>query len=426
MTTPTAGPVNEAAATLDRTEAQLRALHELRVEARLRPDFEAQYVGFVRSLRERVHPRGVRDVRTIKLPSGLTFAVDLGDRLGCDVFYGYYDERFEAALFVEALGDGAVMFDVGANFGYYAVHCANAVGPTGSVHAFEPDPVASELLNTNAGANGLHHRLTTHASAVSDADGEVEYHLAEEAAFSGLTSTGRSATRGVVTVPTRSLDSVAAEHGVGQLDALKIDVEGHEAAVLRGASNLLHRSPDPLVMLEVSAKNLTDAARLELIAALSTLYAIGFHGLVPDLSVEGGLRAVVTADEAAGLPSANLLLLRPGGERERRLLEAVASRLAAATPLLDSQPIDEDARTLRLVAGLDPDLVSAALRDKADAEGAAASLAAEAHQLREEVGRLRAERAALRAEVSRLGSSPLGLAVRAVRKLARSLPLGER
>ena len=413
----------DAAAVLARTEAQLRTLHQLRVEARLRPDFEEQYVRFVRALRERVHPRGVRDVRTLTLPSGLTFGVDLGDRLGCDVFYGYYDERFEAALFTDVLGPSATMFDVGANFGYYAVHCAQAVGPTGSVHAFEPDPAASELLVMNANANGLHHRLTTHAVAVSDRDGEVEYHLAEEAAFSGLTSTGRSATRGVVTVRSRSLDSVATEHGVQQLDALKIDVEGHEPAVLRGAANLLRRSPDPLVMLEVSAKNLTDGARLDLIAALSTLYAIGFHGLVPDLAVEGGLRGVYTADDAASLPSANLLLLRPGGHRERRLREAVTSRLANAAPLLDAQPTDQDARVLRLFAGLDPDLVGAALRDKADAEGNAIRLATEAHQLREEIGKLRAERAALRAEVSRLGSSPVGLAVRAARKLVRALPL---
>lgn len=404
----------------------MQVLHDLRPEARLHPGFEAHYVGFVRSLREQLHPRGVRNIRTVQLPSGLAVQVDLGDRLGCDVFYGYYDERFEASLFVDVLRPGGIMFDVGANFGYYAVHCARAVGESGAVHAFEPDPAAADLLAANTTANGLDGTLTRHAVAISDADGEVEYHLAEEAAFSGMTSTGRSAVRDVVMIPTRSLDSIASEYGIQRLDALKIDVEGHEAAVLRGAADLLSRSPDPLVMLEVSAKNLTDAARLELIAALGRLFATGYHGLTPDLSADGGLRAILTADEAASLPAANLLLLRPNGPREARVREIVAERLAEVSPLLGSHPADEDARPIHLVNGLDPDLVSAALRDKADAEAQAATLAAAARELRQEIGRLKAERAALRAEVRRLGSTPIGLAVRAARRLARSLPTGHR
>ncbi|MCC7369965.1 MAG: FkbM family methyltransferase [Chloroflexi bacterium] len=426
MTARPPAATSDSAAMLARSEAQLRVLHELRVEARLRPDFEAHYVGFLRALRERLHPRGVYDARTIRLANGLTFQVDLGDRLGCDVFYGYYDERFEAGLFVELLAAGQTMFDVGANFGYYAVHCAHAVGAAGAVHAFEPDPAAAALLRENACANGLDGWLTHHAAAVSDHNGATEYHLAEEAAFSGMTSTGRSAVRGVVQVPTRSLDSVAAEHGVTAIDALKIDVEGHEAKVLRGAAGLLERSPDPLVMLEVSAKNLTDEARSALTAALRPIFAAGFVGLIPDLSSGAGLRAVITPTEAASLPSANLLLVRAGGERERQLRAAVARRRSTASPLLDVEPVDADARVLRLVAGPDPEFIAAALRDKSDAEGRATTLAAEVSELRTEIGRLRAERAALRAEVRRLGSTPVGLAVRAALKLARTVVGGQR
>jgi FkbM family methyltransferase len=414
---------DDAEAPLARTEARLRALHELRVEARLRPDFEPHYVAFVRSLREQLHPRGVRDVRSVEVADGLRFSVDLGDRLGCDVFYGYYDERFEASLFAAVLKPGDTMLDVGANFGYYAITCGRAVGPGGTVHAFEPDPDASDLLTANAEVHGLVDTLVVHRLAVSDQDGEIEYHLAKETAFSGLRPTGRSAMRGKITVPMRSLDSIATERGIRQVDAVKIDVEGHEAAVLRGAADLIHRSPDPLVMLEVSAKNLTDATRLELIAALGSLFALGFHGLLPDLCVKGGLRSVKTADEAAGLFSANLLLVRAGRERERTLRDAVAERLGDAGPLLEVRPAEEPRRPVRLTAGLDPDLVVAALRDKADAEGRAAMLAAEAGQLRAEIAGLRTERAALRAEVGRLSRTPTGLAVRAARRLARWLSL---
>jgi FkbM family methyltransferase len=387
----------------------------------MQPGFEARYVGFVRVLRERLHPRGVPDVRTVVVDGRLRFQVDLGDRLGCDVFYGYYDERFEASLFAELLDAGGTVFDVGANFGYYSVVCADAVGPSGAVYAFEPDPAAFSLLDANAAANGLAGRLHVLPAAIGDHDGTVSYHLAAEAAFSGLTATGRSAIRGVIDVTVRSLDSVAAEYTIDQLDGLKIDVEGHEAGVLRGARQVLQRSADPLIMLEVTAKNLTDAARAALIAELEALFRAGFRGLLPDLAAPDGVRIIATATDAAALASANLFLARAGGDRERRLYAAVATRLAGATPALDAQPADEGARTVRLFDGLDPDLVGAALRDKSDAEGRAATLEAQARQQAAEIERLRAERAALRAEVRRLGSSPLGLALRAARRGIRLL-----
>ena len=99
-------------AALLHVEQQLRALHELRPEARLRPGLEVLYVEFLRALRERLHPRGVRDVRNVLLPDGATFQVDLGDRLGCDLFYGYVDERFEVSLFAAVLEPDARQLEI--------------------------------------------------------------------------------------------------------------------------------------------------------------------------------------------------------------------------------------------------------------------------------------------------------------------------
>jgi FkbM family methyltransferase len=401
-------------------------LHTLRTEARLQPGFETGYVRFVRSLRERLHPRGVRDIRTVTLPGGPSFQVNLGDRLGCDVYYGYVEEQFEASLFAEMLPHGGTMVDVGANFGYYAVRCAEAVGPTGAVHAFEPDPTAHDLLSANAVANGLAGILQPHRAAVADHDGEVQFYVAEEAAFSSMTATGRSATRDVLNVPARTLDSFAAEQGITRIDALKIDVEGHEAAVLQGAAGILAQSPDPLVMLEVSAKNLSDTARVALVAALDALYRAGFGGLIPDLSAEGGLRAVDSVAAATALTSANLFLVRPGGRTIERL-RAVAARRIANPDALDAPPPIENEATgarlpmIRLFAGLDPDLVGAALRDKADTEERAAKLSHTFLRQGEQIALLRADRDALRAEVRKLRGMPFGLAFRIVRRVGRSL-----
>jgi FkbM family methyltransferase len=308
------------------------------------------------------------------------------------------------------------MIDVGANFGYYAVRCAQAIGHGGRVHAFEPDPSAFGLLCATVAANGLGDTRQTHDVAVAERDCEVPFHLAEEAAFSGLSSTGRSALRGVVTVTARSLDAFAAERGIDQIDALKIDVEGHEAEVLRGGNGLLCRATDPLIMLEVSAKNLTSDGRSALTVALDGLYANGYRGRLADLGVPGGLREIDSPEQATALAAANLLLVRPGRTLERRLREAVALRLGESDRMLRAEPVDRDGREIRLFRGLDPDLVSAALRDKAAAENRVTALAGEVHTLRGEI-------AALRTEVRRLRRSPVGLALSAIRRVAVSAGL---
>jgi hypothetical protein len=173
-------------------------------------------------------------------------------------------------------------------------------------------------------------------------------------------------------------------------------------------------------MVKMSATNRLDETRAMLTDALSRLFDDGFRGLVPDLSVDGGLREVTTAEEAADLRAGNLLLLRPGGTRYERF-RGMAARLLAAddTPSLVS--FDSDSHAVRLLAGLQRDLIHAALRDKAEAERLASALTAQVQELREENVRLRSQRAALRADVRHLSASPLGLAVLAASRLVRAM-----
>lgn len=298
-----------------RQEARLRALHDLIPDAREVPDFFHAYLYFVRNLRQRLHPPGAPDLREVKA-GGLAFTVDLGDRLGADFFYGQYAELLESELFLGMIEPGGVVVDVGANFGYYAVRAAQAVGPSGRVHAFEPDPRAFALLERNVRDNGFENVRRAQA-AVGDRDGEVLFHVMQESAFSSLSDTGRSAAREVVRLPITTLDE--ALDGAA-ITAAKVDVEGHEFAVLRGARQTLDRSPDALLMLEVTAKNLDAERRAALHDALAARYAAGATGWVADTE-PSGLRAVVSADEAVALGSANLFLVRAGGPTEARLLK---------------------------------------------------------------------------------------------------------
>jgi FkbM family methyltransferase len=153
------------------------------------------------------------------------------------------------------LKQGMRGIDVGANYGVYAAAMAKAVGPGGRVWAFEPTPAVCELLQKTFDLNEFSHAVLTRA-AVSNRPGALHLAMKEVSALNQIAS-ARAA--GSVEVPAVTLDGMAAEHGWGGVDFIKIDVEGHEAQVIAGGAALL-ASASPLVMLEIVHAGAPDSA----------------------------------------------------------------------------------------------------------------------------------------------------------------------
>lgn len=126
------------------------------------------------------------------------------------------------------------LWDVGANFGYFTWLWR---GPAVMV---EPDPDNLALINATA-----KHRPDVHvvAAAASDTAGHATF--ARDTATGARGSLARDSGP-TITVPTIRLDDLAADHRV---DVLKIDVEGHQDAVLAGAADVLARDR-PLIIVE--------------------------------------------------------------------------------------------------------------------------------------------------------------------------------
>ncbi|HSV74796.1 MAG TPA: FkbM family methyltransferase [Chthonomonadales bacterium] len=150
---------------------------------------------------------------------------------------------------------GAVAVDVGANVGVHTLTLAESVGPGGSVHAFEPS-AAYDRLTANLRLNGLDGRVRANRAAVGAAPGSLALRECEQG-YEAFTSAGRPLAHAKVTgatfdVPMVTLDRYLEEHGVSSVDFLKVDVEGYEVEVLRGARGLLGRRAVRRIMLEVS------------------------------------------------------------------------------------------------------------------------------------------------------------------------------
>jgi len=135
------------------------------------------------------------------------------------------------AFFAEYLRPGDTVIDVGANIGDTCIVCANAVGPEGHVFAFEPHPRVFRWLAENVRLNGIRNATLANL-ALGEVDGTVTFSDQRRDDMNRVLRDGRG-----LSVPVRRLDGAIA--AIATIALLKIDVEGFEIFVLRGAPTTL-------------------------------------------------------------------------------------------------------------------------------------------------------------------------------------------
>jgi FkbM family methyltransferase len=146
-----------------------------------------------------------------------------------------------------ALGDCCI--DVGANIGLYALALGRLVGPKGLVLAFEPVARNALLTELNCELNGLSN-VQVFRMPLSDVSGKSLNATAPEG-DSAYTYFSEGAADGHG-MRSRTLDDICEANGIGKVALIKIDVEGAELLVLRGAEALLRSERRPhTIMLEV-------------------------------------------------------------------------------------------------------------------------------------------------------------------------------
>ena len=151
---------------------------------------------------------------------------------------------------------GWVVFDVGANAGVYAVQQARRGA---AVYAFEPNPDCYRRLQRSIHLNAVQERVTPMNAALGAAAGAAELHVpGGRTTMGSLRSDGPDLQDGrSVPIQIRTVDGVMRDLGVTRVDLLKIDVEGLEVDVLRGARESLPRVDR--VVLEYHSKDLRAA-----------------------------------------------------------------------------------------------------------------------------------------------------------------------
>jgi FkbM family methyltransferase len=187
--------------------------------------------------------RGAEDLRfEMELdPADFTEKAIL-DYYGARSFY----EPDVSMLLIQVLRAGDVVFDVGANCGYFSVLAGALVGRGGQVVALEAAPACIERLKVNVARNAFHH-LDIVAKAASNRVGETVFHLnRDNSGGNALWDPGlwpdNEKSRGrpeSITVPATTLDAEWRGRGLAVPKLIKIDTEGAEQMVLEGARELL-------------------------------------------------------------------------------------------------------------------------------------------------------------------------------------------
>jgi FkbM family methyltransferase len=177
---------------------------------------------------------------------------------------------------------------------------ARLVGPTGRVIAFEAHPVIYGYLSRNVEANGLS-QVRALQLALGEAPGQIEIVSVANPGESHVAARGEHAS-GAAVVAMATLDDVLAGEGIGPVDYLKIDVEGFELPVLRGARRTIAASPAIVVQTELQDQHASRYGfRTEEVASL-----LSELGLRPHLPRSDG-----PPQAAEGRLRGDILWLRP-------------------------------------------------------------------------------------------------------------------
>jgi FkbM family methyltransferase len=240
-----------------------------------------------------------------EIAPGVRLFIDLSDHaIGLNILRGQYEQ--DEIRFVRGLlkpGDCAI--DVGGHIGFFTMQMAEAVGPEGRVYAFEPLDANADLLERSIAENGFGGRVRFQRAAAGAASGTATLTFPVETLNSGgayLLREGGAPLAGNRTqeVPLVALDSLDLRRPVR---IIKMDVEGGEPQVLRGATRIL-KDDKPAILSEFHPTQLERASGVTPDQFLAQIAGFGYRAHAVE---RGGIGPPIDRAPAEALISVALI-----------------------------------------------------------------------------------------------------------------------
>jgi FkbM family methyltransferase len=217
-------------------------------------------------------------IKELDGPGSVRLFVDLSDHvIGLTIVRGHY-EAAETELMRRTLRRGDIVVDIGAHIGFFTMQMGALVGPLGRVYAFEPLDANADLLERSIEENRFGDRVIFQRAAVGAVTGGGVLTFPRETLNTGgayLLREGRAPLTGNLkkSVTVVCLDDVVTERPVR---LIKMDVEGAEPQVLRGAQRLLHEDR-PIILSELHPAQLDRASGMTAREFLEDVQQAGYR-----------------------------------------------------------------------------------------------------------------------------------------------------
>jgi len=213
-----------------------------------------------------------------EIAPGVRLFIDLSDHvIGLNILRGQY-EQDEIRFVRRVLEEGDCAIDVGGHIGFFTMQMAAMVGPGGRVYAFEPFDANADLLERSIAENGFGDRILFQRAAAGAASGTATLTFPVETLNSGgayLLRNGSAPLAGnrKKEVPVVALDALEMRRPIR---FIKMDVEGAEPQVVRGATRLI-KEDRPVILSELHPTQLERASGVTADAFLAEMHALGYR-----------------------------------------------------------------------------------------------------------------------------------------------------
>lgn len=186
-----------------------------------------------------------------KTTDGRTLKANLNNKMFDTVFFLGEYERAISEIISEIVRKEDVCLDVGANFGWYSTLLAKL--NVRQVYAFEPVPPIFQDLTKNYELCEKPKNLSLHNLALGDEEKKIELHIFENepnghASISTMGKKNYSAYEARMT----TFNNFKKENGLGEINFLKVDIEGAELMFLKGATELFAQKTPPMIVMEMA------------------------------------------------------------------------------------------------------------------------------------------------------------------------------
>jgi FkbM family methyltransferase len=184
---------------------------------------------------------------------GVTLKLKFPEDLGWEIVYFHKTyETATTAVIKAILRDDDIVFDIGANIGWYTAIMASIVS-RGHCYSFEPVPHIYGKLEETCRLNGIRENVTLNRIALGSEIREAEIYT-----YANLPHGHSSIIRleeqiiSAIRIPMVTLDSYVRDRNITKIDLVKVDVEGSELSVITGAEQILRMAYPPVWILEMN------------------------------------------------------------------------------------------------------------------------------------------------------------------------------